>query len=123
MRYKKGKTGNIEKYVPNEIPRSQRIANKLVIIFLIFYGSYGVYNGSLYLPLGRGEVTLQGNAVYFGFASLLLGALYFLIEIFDHYDKRNNEFTYKRIRDVIKGLAALILLFTIAISAALTYEI
>ncbi|WDE10385.1 hypothetical protein [Thalassomonas haliotis] len=123
MRHRTGKSDNIEKYVPNEIPRPQRIANKLVIIFLIFYGSYGVYNGSLYLPLGRGEVTLQGNAVYFGFASLLLGALYFLIEIIDHYDKRNNEFTYKRIRAVIKGVATLILLFTIAISAALTYEI
>jgi hypothetical protein len=123
MRRGEKQSENSENYVPNDIPLPQRVAKKILIIFLLCYGTYGVYSGTLYLPLGRGEVTFQGNAVYFSFAALLLGALYLLIEIIDHYDKRNNEFSYKRIKGVIKGLAALILLFTIAISAALTQKL
>lgn len=120
MRCGKNPLENKDNYVANDIPWRKRLAKKTLIIFLLCYGVYGVYSGTLYLPLGRGEFTFQGNAVYFAFAALLLGALYLLIEIIDHYDKRNNEFSYKRIKGVIKGLAALILLFTIAISAALT---
>ena len=123
MRRSKVSSESSENYVPNEVSLSERVINKVLIVFLLCYGAYGVYNGSLYLPLGRGEVTLEGNAVYFGFASLILGAIYFLVEIIDHYDKRDNEFTYKRIRAAIRGLAVLILLFTCAISFALKNEI
>jgi hypothetical protein len=123
MRRSKASPESRENYVPNEVSLSERVINKVLIAFLLCYGAYGVYSGSLYLPLGRGEVTLEGNAVYFGFASLILGAIYFLVEIIDHYDTRDNEFTYKRIRAAIRGLAVLILLFTCAISFALKNEI
>ena len=104
-------------FKPNSYTRSKRILNFILIFFLLTYGLYGIYTGELYLPLGRrNEVTLFGDSIYIAFLSFVLGIIYFLAEIIDHYDKRNNEGIYIRIKGGCQSFGLLILIYAIIVN-------
>lgn len=110
-------------YVPNTVPRSIRIGNLILAFVLILLGGYGIWNEELYLPLGRrSEVTLYGDATYVAMVSFIFGALYFLLEIFDHYDKRNNEHVYKQFRIIFRGFAFMAFVVAIIVNLQYVYQ-
>ncbi len=111
-----------EHYVPNQVPRKQRIVKLLLITFLLSYGSVGLYKGELYLQYGRGDVTLFGNAVILAFASFIVGSLYLALGILDHYDTRNNEHVYRRLEAIVKGVALLVLVVALGINVVYTAQ-
>ncbi|GFD92349.1 hypothetical protein KUL156_14410 [Alteromonas sp. KUL156] len=109
-------------YIPNKVSLENRVFKLCIILFLLLYGSYGIFTGELYLAFGRGEVTLLGNAVYVAFFSFVVGSLYLALGIADHYDNRNNEHVYRRLEAILKGLALLMLLTALGINFAYTVE-
>ena len=103
-----------DKFKPNSYSKSKRILNLLLAIFLLSYGGYGIHSGELYIPIPRGnDVTLLGDLIYMAFASFILGVIYLLTEIVDHYDKRDNENIYLRIKAGCQVFGLLIFIFAI----------
>ena len=90
---------------PNSIPSLQRIFNALAAAFLLAYGSFGMYGGQIYVPAkyGRGSY-VTGAAAWFLYAAMVSAATYLILQIVDHYDRRNNERVYA---DVAEGIAIL----------------
>ena len=109
-------------YTPNHVPLESRIYRSICILFLLFYGAYGLFTGELYLVYGRGEITLFANAVYVAFISFVVGSLYFALGIIDHYDKRNNEHVYRRLEAILKGLAFLIFITALGVNVVYTID-
>ena len=108
-------------FKPNSYSKSKRILNILLIFFLLAYGLYGIYSGELYLPLGRRtEVILFGDSIYIAFSSFILGIIYLLTEIVDHYDKRDNENIYLRVKAGYQVFGLLIFIYAILINAVQT---
>ncbi|ODM57895.1 hypothetical protein BC455_15990 [Vibrio harveyi] len=103
-----------EKHAPNSFPKHKLVLNLVVGVFLVVYGAYGIYSGELYVFLGRRtEVTLHGDAIYIAFAAFILGCIYCLVEIIDHFDKRDNEEIYIRIRAGCQAFGLLIFGFAL----------
>ncbi|MBZ9610426.1 hypothetical protein [Rheinheimera maricola] len=117
------KTTPDKDYVPNKISLGARLANLALAVLLILLGSYGILNEELYLPLGRrAEVTLYGVATYVAMLAFSLGAFYFLLEIVDHYDKRNNEHIYRRLRMIFRGFACMVFVSAIIVNLKYVYQ-
>lgn len=84
------------KYKPSVIPLSIRILNLTIATLLIGYGSYGLYINDLTLPDKRGRVLHFFNEpLWIMYVAFICGALVYISEVTDHYDKRNNEDAYR----------------------------
>ncbi|WP_134054054.1 MULTISPECIES: hypothetical protein [Rheinheimera] len=117
------KTTPDKDYVPNKVSLAARLGNLLLAVLLIFLGGYGILKEELYLPLGkRTEVTLYGDATYVAMVAFSLGAIYFLLEIVDHYDKRNNEHIYRRLRMIFRGFACMVFISAIIVNLKYVYQ-
>lgn len=103
-------------YTPNEVPVKERIANAVIALLMVAYGTYGIWNQELYVPIFRGEVTLYGDSLWFAFIAASVGSLYFVLRVIDHYDKRNNEHLYRRFQIILRGVAVLIFIIAILIN-------
>lgn len=111
-------------YVPNFIPTGIRIGNLFLAVALISLGVYGIWKDELYLQFKRhSEVTLFGDALYVAMASFIFAAIYFLLEVIDHYDKRNNEHVYRRLKLIFRGFACMIFIAAIIINLKYVYPI
>ncbi|WP_281559948.1 hypothetical protein [Thalassomonas sp. RHCl1] len=90
-------------YIPNYIPKSERIINFIWGICLVIYAIYGYFMGELYMPGRRGTegTTFTGDNLVMIIVAMFLGALNLFITIVDHYDKRDNEKNYKFISRII----------------------
>lgn len=94
--------GNMSKYKPNVVPLFVRILNKVIAVFLILYGGYGLYINDLALPDKRGWVLhLSDEPLWIMYSAFICGALVYLAEVIDHYDKRDNEHKYKNFGKVV----------------------
>jgi len=117
------KTTPDKDYVPNKVSRRARLGNLVLAVLLISLGCYGIWKQELYLPLNRrSDVTLYGHATYVAMVAFSLGAIYFLLEVFDHYDKRNNEHIYKRLRVIFRGFACMVFIFAIIVNLKYVYQ-
>ena len=93
------------KYKPNFVPLGVRILNGVLASILIGYGTWGLYVNDLPLPDKRGRVLhLSDEPLWIMYSALICGALVYLSEIVDHYDKRNNERAYKAFTKYISWL-------------------
>ncbi|MDM7859256.1 hypothetical protein QTP81_01385 [Alteromonas sp. ASW11-36] len=88
----------MEDYSPNKISKSTRIFNIVWALFLIAVCLYGVTNGALVYPgvRGSGPIELTGMPLLFFCVALLSGAINAVLTVIDHYDKRDNETSYKQ---------------------------
>ncbi len=104
-------------YVPNEIPLGGRITLFFSSIVIIAYASIGLAWGYLFIPLKRGgSIIFMGVPSLFLALALLLAAGTLVLQIIDHYDKRNNEHEYAILSRKFGALAWLCVVFGIVIS-------
>lgn len=82
-------------YIPNEVPFNKRALNTIVALGIIVYGSYGLYVDELWVPLAKKlVVALSGLSAVVMSVAIVFAAAVLIVEIADHYDKRDNELTY-----------------------------
>ena len=92
-------------YIPNSIPAATRWGNTAAALFLLAYGSYGVWVNDLYLPGKRGPgVHLHDESALLVFAAMLCGCAVLLAVVIDHYDERDNEHRYRQFGKIIGTL-------------------
>ena len=89
-------------YIPNYIPLKERIWHILGAIGLAIYTGWCIGEGAVIVPFGRGA---HADAMVFNEWAMVPAAIaivhlaaYALSHIADHYDIRNNEYTYKKFR-------------------------
>lgn len=86
------------KYIPNSIPAIDRIKYSLTSIGLLAFGTYGLMNDDIVIPLSHGaRWHLHAHAAYFIYASIVFVCLAMLSVVVDHYDKSNTEEIYRKI--------------------------
>lgn len=115
--YNKSKTGMIAqqkiaeraeqlaKFIPNFIPKKERLKNSLIAVFLLLYGGYGVATDSLLFPARGGALELYGVPAWLMYIALIFASLNLLAVVLDHYDKRDNESKYKSFNKFSKVMA------------------
>ena len=95
-KFKSGKIKSVDGYIPNSIPLSTQIFHIIISIGLISYGTYGLMVGDIYLPGKRSSgVHFNGISAWFVYFSFIFATCNLLSVVVDHYDKRNNEESYK----------------------------
>jgi hypothetical protein len=108
-------------YVPNRYSPVLRILYMLLLIGWIAFLSHATYElvteGSFWMPLKRGgRVELYGLHFYLFVAGKLCFAFTFLLYVLDHYDKRDNEEIYIKLRHRSLSLGFIVLILTIPVS-------
>ena len=95
-------------HTPNHIPKSERWLNAVYAIAIIALGTIGLITGELLLPGRRSSgptgVALQGPAAWVMYAAMVCACVVLLSVFADHYDRRNNEISYRRFAQVGKIL-------------------
>lgn len=92
-------------YVPNSISLGKRAFNIVAAMFLLIYGSYGIYINDLYIPGRRGRgIHLLDQPALLMFSAIVCASLIFISVIVDHYDTRNNENKYTSLTRLFKFL-------------------
>jgi hypothetical protein len=83
-------------YFPNHIPKGERILNVVLSLLLLFYGTAGVMADDLYIPgKHRPGIHFHGEPAWIIYGAFLFAIANMMSVVIDHYDKRNNETTYK----------------------------
>ena len=110
---------NMDRYIPNHIPTSERWLYFALSVFIICWGAYGLWEDDLIVPVSkRGDAMhFSGTSAVIMFCAMVAAVLNLLAIIFDHFDVRNNELTYRRIAFGTQVLGAL--LFAVAIGVRL----
>jgi hypothetical protein len=89
---------NMDRYIPNEIPSSERWWNVGLSLLILAWGAYGLWADDLIVPTKRGNgIHLHGNPAVTMFCAMVASVLNLLFVVLDHFDIRNNELTYRRI--------------------------
>jgi len=83
-------------YRPNEIPFLNSVIYGIGAAVVFFYGLYGVAVDDLFLPGKRGAgMHLHGASAWLAFFAMACMAANFVSMIADHFDRRNNERSYR----------------------------
>ena len=90
---------NMDRYIPNHIPATERWVYLGLSVFIIGWGAYGLWTDDLIVPISRrgDAIHLHGNSALIMFCAMAAAALNLLAIIIDHFDIRNNELTYRRV--------------------------
>lgn len=107
------------RYVPNHIPAGARLGLVIFSLFLLAYGSYGVWANDLYLPSRRGGIHLHDAAAWTMFGAIVCACLVLILVIVDHYDRRDNEVNYWRISRFLRGLGWTCFVLSLIVGALL----
>lgn len=100
-------------YTPNVITKGDRIGYLIGAVVLGLYSVWGLAIDDIYIPGKRGGgIHFQGASAIMMGAAIILAAITFLIEIVDHYDRRNNEHWYENF-----SCAAIIIGWALAVTA------
>lgn len=91
----------LEKYVPNEVPLTGRIVLIVSAAIIVVYACIALIWGYSLLPTGgkrrtTAVILVQGLGCIPYAAGLLLAAYALLLQVLDHYDKRDNEHRYAK---------------------------
>jgi hypothetical protein len=92
------------RYIPNHIPKSERLRLAGLSLLLLAYGSYGVWANDLYLPAKRRGIHLHDASAWVMFGAIACACLVMLVLVADHYDRRDNELNYWRVSRAVRGL-------------------
>jgi hypothetical protein len=110
---------NMDRYIPNHIPATERWVYFALSVFIICWGTFGLWADDLIVPISkRGDaIHFHGTSAVIMFCAMLAAVLNLLTIIIDHFDIRNNELTYRRI--AFGTQVAGVLLFATAICVRL----
>ena len=89
---------NPKEYVPNAFSRIDLYFSAATLLFLVVWSSFGIWGNDFVVPAKRSALHLHGLPAWLMLAAWLLAASSFASVIIDHYDRRNNESRYKRLR-------------------------
>lgn len=82
-------------YIPNQIPLKDRIWNTVLSLFILGYGTFGIFMGELILAGKHGSLHIHGLPAWIMYAAMLCAVLNLLSVVVDHHDRRNNENQYR----------------------------
>ena len=95
-------------YTPNQIPTAERFLNVVYAVVIIALGAIGLFTGELLLPGKRTSdpngVGLQGLLAWTMYAAMICACVVLLSVVADHYDRRDNEMSYRRLAQIGKIL-------------------
>lgn len=92
-------------YLPNQIPRNERIWNMAFAVCLFAYGTYGVWVDDLYLPGRHGPgLHLHHTPAWVMYAAMLCACAVFVSVVVDHYDRRDNERYYQKFASIARNM-------------------
>lgn len=111
-------------YIPNEVPGKDRIANACLSLIIIIYGGYGLYINQLWLPLARRvSIILTDFAAVLMFVAIVSASVVMIIEVVDHYDKRDNEHAYYRLAVYFKYFGYITFAVAVLVGLAMGAEL
>lgn len=87
-------------YCPNKVPFKVRLRNVTLSVTLVIYGTFGVFTDNFVLPAKRGVLTLYGYPAWIMYGALLCLVTNLTAIVIDHYDTRNNEKRYAKLKRV-----------------------
>lgn len=102
-------------YEPNHIPLRERVLNCVLSLILIVYGIIALRNDDLYIPARRGGVHLHGLPMIIMLIAMACAVLAMLLVVVDHYDRRDNERSYRMASLTIQGIAWTCLVVSLAL--------
>lgn len=85
-------------YCPNTVPFKVRLRNVTLSVTLLIYGTFGVITDNFVLPAKRGVLTLYGYPAWIMYGALLCLVTNLTAVVIDHYDTRNNEKRYAKLK-------------------------
>ena len=100
-------------YRPNRIPLWERIRNLALSIALIAYGYVGILVDDLVVFGRRTALHLHGAAAWLMYGALLAGSLLMLSVVVDHFDRRDNERSYKRFSRVMFAICCALFVLSV----------
>lgn len=84
---------------PNSVPGSERLFNLFLAALLLSYGAFGFYTNRIDIThKGQAIALLRGGSAWLMSAAMFVGAMILISVVVDHYDRRNNESSYKRFK-------------------------
>lgn len=86
-----------ENHTPNHVPLTTRIFRTLGSLGLISYSILGVLIDDIVIPGKRNSMHLHGLPAWFMALAMVCGAITLISVVVDHYDRKNNEQTYRRL--------------------------
>lgn len=85
----------IELFQPNKIPFLTRVYYFFASLFLLIYGTFGLYNDDIYIPGKRSNgIHFHGYAAIVIYVVFLFAVSNMISVIIDHFDQRDNEISY-----------------------------
>ena len=95
-------------HTPNQIPIAERFLNVVYAVVIIALGAICLFTGELLLPgkrtSGPNGVGLQGFPAWTMYAAMICACVVLLSVVADHYDRRDNEMSYRRLAQIGKIL-------------------
>jgi hypothetical protein len=108
-------------YKPNHIHWSERFINVLYALVILALGALGLFKGELLLPgkrtSGPTGIAMHGLSAWLMYAAMACAVAVLLSTVVDHYDRRNNEATYRRFAKVGKVAGWVLLVSSLALHA------
>lgn len=117
------------RYVPNEVPLKARLYAVGAALLIIAFGSYGLHANEFVLGLKRGrwsratELHLHDVSALALFIALIFGAAVLILEVVDHYDRRDNEHVYHALAIAFTHCGLIFLAFALGIAALEKYGV
>ena len=89
--------GNESPWKANTVPLSDRVFNLVLASLLLAQGFFGFLSGRVDLspPRQRTAIVFREGAAWLMAAAMIAGAMVLISVVVDHYDRRNNEGSYK----------------------------
>lgn len=108
-------------HTPNHIPKAGRFLNAVYAIVIIVLGAIGLITGELLIPgrrtAGPNGLALQGPSAWAMYAAMVCACAVLLSVFADHYDRRNNEISYRRWAQIGKFLGWSLFFLSMALYA------
>jgi hypothetical protein len=107
-----------EKYTPNHIPKAERVFNVFWSFILLAIAYLSFTSDSFHLP-GRGAsggIIFTGLSLWIFGSALVFGLLNLLVNVVDHYDKRNNETQYKMLSRILTSIAVILVIWATSLA-------
>lgn len=107
------------RYVPNHVPLGLRLFYGVVALTWAAWAAIGLLSGHMYFLVSRGgPLHFAGLAAFVFSAAVLASAAACVITIADHYDRRDNEASYVRMRRRLWWAAAAFFVLACAVGLA-----
>ena len=105
------------RYIPNHIPKGERVSHIIFSLLLFAYGTFGVWVNDLYVPGRRSRgVHLHDSLAWVMYGAILCACLVMLSVVIDHYDQRNNEVNYRSFASLFKGIGWIFFILSMVLS-------